>query len=70
MSLFILTEEYNEYDQHGSYYLRAWRDKPTVEQLLPYIDTRSTAARLLAVGGGREGKEHSWYNLEEQDEIK
>lgn len=32
-SVWVLTDEYTDYDQHGEYYLAAFKDKPTNEQL-------------------------------------
>ena len=31
--MWILTSEYNDYDQHGEYFEAAWLEKPTKEQL-------------------------------------
>ena len=32
-NIWILTEEYNEYDQHGGYFLAAFTREPTEEDL-------------------------------------
>lgn len=34
MSHWVLTEDVNDYDQHGSYYTCSWNQKPTVSQLM------------------------------------
>lgn len=36
-TVWILTSEYNDYDQHGAYFERVWKSKPTKEQLLDYL---------------------------------
>ena len=67
--MWILTEEYNDYDQHGEYFLHAWLFKPTKSQLLEHVDG-SLLDHILA-GGGRLGTEHVWYYLRElHNEIK
>lgn len=34
MNVWILTTEYNDYDQYGEYFLQAFASKPTPEQLV------------------------------------
>lgn len=34
----ILTEEYNEYNQYGGYFVTWWPEKPTEEQLAKWTD--------------------------------
>jgi hypothetical protein len=31
--MWILTESYDDYDQHGDYFVTGWCEKPTVEQI-------------------------------------
>lgn len=62
--MWILTEAYNAYDQFGDYFLAAWLEKPSEEQLkkiLPTVDGNY----LLETGGGRKNYENHWYNLVE-----
>ena len=64
-SVWILTEEYNDYDQHGEYYIAAFRDVPTVEQLMKF-EMNEEGALHVQNGGGRIGTEYSWYNLRQE----
>ncbi len=60
----IITAEYNDYDQHGSYFVAWFREKPTfqdIKKLLPY-ETDATIGKLTR-GGGRQGSEYKHYNL-------
>ncbi len=54
-SIWILTEEYNDYDQHGEYFLAAFKEKPSLEELKKYDYDHI----------GRVHNEYSWCNLEE-----
>ena len=64
-SVWILTEERNEYDQYGEYFIKVFFKKPTIEELnllkLDYLD----ANFLLSKGGGRKKWEDAWYFLRE-----
>lgn len=33
MTIWVLTQEVNDYNQHGAYFIDAWHEKPTIEQL-------------------------------------
>ena len=55
MKIFILTEEYNAYDQYGEYFIAAFKHKPTPEQLAKYDCDHY----------GRQGNENNWFNLKE-----
>lgn len=71
----ILTNEVNEYDQHGEYFCAVWCEKPTIGQLTAYFQTSESEdihgsvmdalAFVLHVhnGGGRRKVEHEWWNL-------
>ena len=61
--MWVLTEGYNDYDQHGDYFLHAWLFKPTNSQLLEYID--GSLLSWVLNGGGRIGTEYNWFNLRE-----
>ena len=78
----VLTETYNEYDQHGDYLIAVWSEKPTEEQILDLLYppkegvTRgyTTLAKQLLEHGNdipkcRSGGE-SWYILSELEEGK
>lgn len=64
--MWILTEEYNEYDQHGEYFVYAWVDKPSKEELCKVINDRFRQDDYLDhvyEGGGRIYPEDHWYNF-------
>jgi hypothetical protein len=69
--IWVLTSEYNDYDQHGAYFNRAWVGKPTVVDLKAYAKSgkenwsKKDLDHILN-GGGRRNWEEKWYNLEKQ----
>jgi hypothetical protein len=65
MKAWILTEEYNDYDQHGEYFVAWFPEKPTIEELSKHF-SENEAVHILN-GGGRRGWEYQWYNLKEVD---
>lgn len=58
--------EYNDYDQHGEYFVAAFVNKPTKEQLNSYGVEDSSVEHVLK-GGGRIDCEYSWYVLREYE---
>lgn len=69
-SMWILTEEYNDYNQHGEYFLTAWLEKPTENQIKEMISEsygeysiEVITKKLLSNGGGRIKDQDHWYNL-------
>lgn len=76
-SVWVLTTEYNDYDQHGEYFEAVFATKPTVKELASYFkenggvpvygDAMAALDFLLHLidGGGRQDTEHQWYNLTE-----
>jgi hypothetical protein len=71
--MWILTNEYNAYDQFGKYFIAAWSQKPGKEEIAQVckIDTTGrftnsdeTIDHILS-GGGRTKNEDHWFNLEE-----
>jgi hypothetical protein len=62
--MWILTEEYNDYDQYGEYFVQAYLNKPTREQLLQHEVEEYRVDHVLA-GGGRQKWENQWYILTE-----
>lgn len=62
--IYVLTEEYNDYDQHGEYFLHAWDHPPSLLELRErgfYGDYEH-----LNAGGGRTSKyEDQWFFLRE-----
>lgn len=64
--VWVLLESYNDYDQHGDYFLAVFKDKPTKDQLLEYGVSQGEADHVLR-GGGRIGYENSWYYLRKKE---
>lgn len=75
MSIWILSKEYNDYNQHGEYFLEIYKEKPTIEQLAKTLNmevdefTSETLSHILR-GGGRRDNNHrdyfEWYYLTEK----
>lgn len=71
--IYILTEEYNDYDQHGEYFVAWFPRKPTASKLGEVIFPESEGPFSEDVvveylshilnGGGRRGIENHWYHL-------
>lgn len=77
-SVWVLTREHNEYDQHGEYFEEVFAAKPTVAEFAEYFSKANqgvvaygNAMEALAFiehlrnGGGRQNTENTWYNLKE-----
>jgi hypothetical protein len=64
MPVWILTEEYNEHDQHGEYFVAIFKNKPTVEQLNFYEIYETGDTDRLLKEGHTENDYHR-YNLRE-----
>lgn len=68
MKVWILTEERNEYDQYGEYFIAVFKDKPTLVQLSKYIDSYYCTPEHVITGGGRTHHlEDVWYWLREEE---
>lgn len=68
-TIWVLTRSFNDYDQHGQYFVAAWTTKPTKEQLQPLTGFNEKGLdHLLINGGGRIGVEYDWYDLTEWNE--
>ena len=61
--LWVLTETYNDYNQHGDYYINAWNHLPTPAELMEHGVREQEVDHVLA-GGGRVACEDAWYNLQ------
>lgn len=76
-TVWVLTQEYNDYDQHGCYFEAVFAEKPSLQDLANYFKYSDADSRLGSVmdaleflehlrnGGGRRNVEHNWYYLEE-----
>lgn len=66
MTIYILTSEYNDYDQHGEYFIEAFSNVPQIEQLQKHIDyklNKDDYNHIINGGGRRESYKdyHNWY---------
>ena len=67
MKVWILTSEYNEYDQHGEYFEAVFAEKPTTKQIQEICGLTEFEAIHLLLEGGRKEDEYQWYNLREHE---
>jgi len=74
--IYVLTFEVNEYDQYGEYFITAFKNKPTFQELLPWVEENGyypsdgisvehATGELIRNGGGRHKCEHRWLFLNE-----
>lgn len=69
MKAWILTVAYNDYDQHGDYFVAWWKVKPSLEELKQSTaDLSANELMHVLQGGGRIDDEYKWYNLTEIEE--
>ncbi len=69
MKAWILTVTYNDYDQHGDYFVAWWKEKPSLEELKQSREGFSdNELKHVLQGGGRIDDEYKWYNLTEIEE--
>jgi hypothetical protein len=67
MKIWILTETWNDYNQHGDVFVAAFLNKPTEEQLKEYGVDEFEMEHVLIKGGGRLWMEDYWFNLFQVD---
>lgn len=65
-SIWVLTSEYNDYDQHGEYFEDLFVGKPTLEQIQKCCQVNEEYASHILSGGGRVNYEDKWYNLRQE----
>lgn len=77
-SVWILTKEYNQYDQYGEYFIAVYKDKPSLEECKKILishklistyqceDYQTERALHLFNGGGRIDTEDEWLYLYEE----
>lgn len=53
MEVWVLTEEVNDYNQYGEYFLAVFREKPTLEELMSFDIPEDYAQSCLDTGGKR-----------------
>jgi hypothetical protein len=66
--MWIVTTEFNDYDQHGEYFVAAYYKKPTFQQLKELIKQDDVTVGKLTSGGGRQKWENQWWYLREVSE--
>jgi hypothetical protein len=69
-TIWLLTEEHNDYDQHGEYFVAWWPEFPTFEQLRMALEGWGLSDTTLAhikTGGGRCDAENVWWNLRREE---
>jgi hypothetical protein len=67
MTTWILTASYNDYDQHGAYFISAFKQKPDAIQISAVLGPQVTFeyCQHIANVGGRVNTEYTWYDLVE-----
>jgi hypothetical protein len=65
-TLWIVTRAINQYDQDGDYFVAAFIEKPSFQELKALLPKESdkTIGKLTR-GGGRQGCEDEWFYLTE-----
>ena len=66
VAIWVLTTEYNLYDQEGAYFVQAFAGKPNEQQLIDAGVSKWLVPHVLG-GGGRIEWEQQWYILEKQE---
>lgn len=68
--VWLLTTEYNAYDQFGEYFLEMFAEFPTFEQLReavgkdkPWYGVSDDLLVHIKNGGGRQATEDQWFHL-------
>lgn len=63
--MWILTYEENDYNQHGEYFLAAWSNKPSIEQLEKVLKADKSEYTIEEVyqNCGRLRSTRRWYNF-------
>lgn len=63
-TVWILTDEHNDYDQYGEYFRAVFASKPSASQLMD-CGVPQTSLRWVLDGGGRKKTENHWFYLRE-----
>jgi hypothetical protein len=66
--MWVLTREINQYEQDGEYYVQAFLEKPSEQELSEFVPKGSEA--WVHSGGGRQdspyrGLDNEWFHLRE-----
>jgi hypothetical protein len=63
-TVWILTKEYNDYDQHGEYFVAVFFNKPS-HVVLTKEGVPTHRLKQVLDGGGRFDSEDNWHHLRE-----
>ena len=66
MTVWILTEAFNLYDQMGDYFVAVFAEKPHHSQLTKHEVPKNRLRHVLD-GGGRKDMEEHWFYLKEEE---
>ena len=66
-NVWVLTSEYNEYDQFGEYFISVHKEKPSVETLQKDTGCSYAYCQHIYEKGGRQKDEDVWFNLREEE---
>jgi hypothetical protein len=66
IEVWLLTSEYNDYDQHREYFEALYIGKPSIEQIQKACRVNKIRAARILKGGGRKEWEFHWYNLRQE----
>lgn len=74
MSIWVLTAEANDYNQHGEYFIGAWNHKPSKEDLRKIandlLNYNDEYLDYILRGGGRLDNTYDfWYLLTELKDV-
>jgi len=68
MTVWVLTAEHNDYDQHGEYFINVFYKKPDVIQISAILGEEVSfeyCQHIVDKGGRTDKMENVWYNLTE-----
>jgi hypothetical protein len=65
--MWVVTRAINTYDQDGVYFVAAYQNKPSFQELKKLLPNEQSDVikYLLRSGGGRMDVEYEWYFLDE-----
>lgn len=66
--IWVITSEFNLYDQQGDYFIYAWHGKPSFKEMKKVLNKNYSEEYLQHIynGGGRKRYEEHWYNFFKQ----
>ncbi len=67
MKFWLLTREENQYDQYGAYFVAAFAEKPTHQQLTDEGVESRFLKHTLNGGGRTKLSEDTWFTLREEE---